>query len=238
MRLLSFCTALSGVLAAAGALAAPSYPFDRYQVILDRQPFGEAAAPASDTASAPTADMLFARTLRLCALIELADGTVRAGIVDTQTKSTFYLRPGESEEGLDLLSVDLEDEVATVRKGGLTVDLKMEGGSAAAAARPPPVTAVTRRMTYAERRRMRAAPPATNPGTPGGASAPVVAQPAPPPPQPRLTGKALEKHLREYQLEVIRQGLPPLPIPLTPQQDAQLVKEGVLPPLQAGSGGP
>ena len=34
-------------------------------------------------------------------------------------------------------------------------------------------------------------------------------------------------------MEVIRQGLPPLPIPLTPEQDSQLVKEGVLPPQPA-----
>jgi len=33
-------------------------------------------------------------------------------------------------------------------------------------------------------------------------------------------------------MEVIRQGLPPLPIPLTPEMDAQLVSEGVLPPME------
>ena len=55
---------------------------------------------------------------------------------------------------------------------------------------------------------------------------------AEPPPQPKYTGEELEKHLKEYQMEVIRQGLPPLPIPLTPDMDDQLVKEGVLPPAQ------
>lgn len=32
-------------------------------------------------------------------------------------------------------------------------------------------------------------------------------------------------------MEVIRQGLPPLPVQLTPDRDAQLVAEGLLPPL-------
>lgn len=39
----------------------------------------------------------------------------------------------------------------------------------------------------------------------------------------------IEKHLLEYQMEVIRQGLPALPIPLPPEQEAQLIKEGHLP---------
>ena len=51
----------------------------------------------------------------------------------------------------------------------------------------------------------------------------------------RLTGEVLQKHLQEYQMELIRAGGakgPPLAIPLTPEMDAQLVKEGVLPPLE------
>ena len=33
-------------------------------------------------------------------------------------------------------------------------------------------------------------------------------------------------------MEAIRQGLPPLPLELTPEQDDQLVAEGVLPPQE------
>jgi len=47
----------------------------------------------------------------------------------------------------------------------------------------------------------------------------------------------LEKHLQEYQVERIRKGLPPLPVPLTKEMDDQLVKDGVLPPVNAGSNG-
>jgi hypothetical protein len=70
------------------------------------------------------------------------------------------------------------------------------------------------RPDYTTRRRMRAAPE----------------PPPPPPPEPKYTGEELQKHLENYQLEVIRQGLPPLPIPFTPEMDRKLVEEGILPP--------
>ena len=41
------------------------------------------------------------------------------------------------------------------------------------------------------------------------------------------------KGVREYQMELIRKGLKPLPIPLTTEMDDQLVREGVLPPVEA-----
>ncbi len=40
----------------------------------------------------------------------------------------------------------------------------------------------------------------------------------------------IRKNLEQYQMEVIRSGLPPLPFPLTQEMDDQLVKEGILPP--------
>jgi hypothetical protein len=43
----------------------------------------------------------------------------------------------------------------------------------------------------------------------------------------------LERKLQEYQMDLIRQGKTPLPmVPLTPEMDAQLVEEGVLPPQE------
>lgn len=43
----------------------------------------------------------------------------------------------------------------------------------------------------------------------------------------------IQQHLQSYQKELIKQGLPPLPIPLTAKTDAELVQEGVLPPITA-----
>jgi hypothetical protein len=45
----------------------------------------------------------------------------------------------------------------------------------------------------------------------------------------------IQAHLQNYQKELIRQGLPPLPIPLTAKTDDELVKEGTLAPLPAGT---
>jgi len=59
---------------------------------------------------------------------------------------------------------------------------------------------------------------------PGGESIPAFT----------LTDKEIEEHLRRINMQAIRAGKPPLPIQLTPEEDAQLVKEGVLTP--AGNG--
>ena len=42
----------------------------------------------------------------------------------------------------------------------------------------------------------------------------------------------VRENLREYQMAVIRAGMPPLPIPLTAEMDDTLVKEGILPPAE------
>ncbi len=72
-----------------------------------------------------------------------------------------------------------------------------------------------RRMSYAERRRQRMLE----------RQKPVEV------PKPMYTGEELEKHLQDYQMQVIREGLPPLPVQLSSDRDAQLVAEGFLPPV-------
>ena len=64
------------------------------------------------------------------------------------------------------------------------------------------------------------------------------AQPAPQPAVPQENPaeaaqrrQEIRENLQEYQMEVIRSGMPPLPIPLTEEMDAQLVAEGVLEPI-------
>ena len=42
----------------------------------------------------------------------------------------------------------------------------------------------------------------------------------------------VRENLREYQMAVIRAGMPPLPIPLTAEMDDKLVEEGILPPAE------
>ena len=45
-----------------------------------------------------------------------------------------------------------------------------------------------------------------------------------------ISGEELQRHLEDYQMQVVQRGLPPLPVPLTPELESRLVEEGVLPP--------
>lgn len=48
----------------------------------------------------------------------------------------------------------------------------------------------------------------------------------------QLEGSEMDRQLQEYQIQAIREGREPLPIPLTPEADEQLVREGLLPPAE------
>jgi len=217
-KLLSF---LALPLLAAAARADETADFSRYQVIMDRKPFG--VAPPVPVAPPPplTAEQSFARTLRLSGMWQRGDGSVRVAIIDANGNRNLYLSVGEMEEGIELVSVDQQSEEAVLRKGTEMAVLKISSGEVQPLTQEQQQQRLTQdqaqRMSYAERRKERER---------------QRQQPPPPPPEPVYTGAELEKHLQEYQMEVIRQGLPPLPLPLTPEMDAQLVSEGVLPPMQ------
>ena len=203
----------------------PAPAFDHYQGILDRKPFGDLPPPvvAQPTPGPPPEPP--AKYFRLCSIVQGDDGTLKVGFIDSRGNKAVILQPGETDDGLKLLEANYEKENATVELGTeiQILDLKSGNAAPAVAGQPPPmITAAAPQVpappqqsipTYAERRRQR-----------------LLEQNEPAaPPQPKYTGEALQQHLKDYNMEVIRQGLPPLPIPLTPEQDAQLVKEGVLP---------
>lgn len=195
--------------------------FSRYQVILDRKPFGVAPPPPVVAPPPLTAEQSFARTLRLSAIWENPDGSIRVGIIDANGNRNYFLGVGDVEDGVELVSADYKNEEAVLRKGTEMAVLKLSSGEIQPLTQEQQQQRLTQdqaqRMSYAERRKERER---------------QRQQPPPPPPQPVYTGAELEKHLQEYQMEVIRQGLPPLPLPLTPEMDAQLVSEGVLPPVE------
>ena len=156
----------------------------------------------------------------LSGIYEEDDGAMRAAIVDKKDNRYFSLVVGESEEGIELLDVDYEEGEAVLKKGDEVVVLRMGGADASqvltsAEQESRMKEATERRLSYAERRRQRML----------ARQQPVEV------PKPIYTGEELERHLQDYQMEVIRQGLPPLPVQLTPDRDAQLVAEGLLPPL-------
>jgi len=209
--------------------------FSRYQVILDRRPFGEPPAVVEEPAapSRPSGPSYFER-VRLVAITTSRGGT-RVGFVDNNVTParTYFLFVGDAEDQFRVLSADYESETALVERDGEQRTLRMGGGGGVqprttpgpgmiaggarpvtgddrdAARRGRPIGRISegrRQRMEEERRRMEHVP--------------------------ELTGAVLERHLQEYNLQVIREGMPPLPIPLTPEQDAQLVEEGVLPPLE------
>ena len=209
--------------ACAGAFADSAVrPFSDYQVILDRKPFGAPPDRSQEPERVVPVSESFAASLQLSNIYELDDGNLRAAIVDRKDNSFFSLMIGEaSDGGIELVDADYDKGEAVLKKGEEVVVLTMGGGEStgqvlsSAEVQDRQKQAEERRMSYAERRRQRQ----------------LERMKAPEAPQPLLTGEALEQHLQDYQMEVIRQGMPPLPVQLTPDRDAQLVAEGFLPPV-------
>jgi hypothetical protein len=211
-------------LAVAGSMAhADVPPFDRYQVILTRKPFGAPPPPQTIQEQAkPQADS-FAKSLRLSMIVETDEGDMRVGFVDNRSGLSYMLVAGEAQDGIELISASFEEEEAVLRNGEEMALLKLSSGSfeeIAPSDQAARIEQARNRPSYAERRRARME------------QIQKEQEEAQKPVEPKYTGEDLTKHLYEYQMEVIRQGLPPLPIPLTPEQDDQLVAEGYLPPAQ------
>lgn len=215
------CVAL-GCASAWAALPAMR-PFEDYQVILDRKPFGTPPPASQEPERVIPVGESFAASLQLSGISEMDDGNLRVAVTDKKDNSYFTLVLGEKDEGLgiELIDVDYEQEKATLQKDGQVVVLSMRDTAGGEVVPPSEVQerkkqAEERRLSYAERRRLRMLE----------RQKPVEV------PKPLYTGEELEKHLQEYQMEVLRGGsLPPLPVQLTAENDAKLVAEGVLPPV-------
>lgn len=223
---------LAGLVAGMASASNPPPAFDRYQPILDRRPFGDVVVLTSaDTNGASAAIVVGpggeALGLRACSLIVVDGIGPRAGLVEVKTSKSYFLTPGETQDGIKLVSVDYATEEIVIQRGSEMAVLRLkEAGTSEKKPVGASTLATAARLSFEERRkafeRQRTPPPA----------------PPTTPPAPRLQGAELEKHLQQYQMEVIRQGMPPLPIPLTPEMDKQLVQEGVLPAqVQVGTQG-
>ena len=202
------------------ASAAPR-PFADYQVILDRKPFGTPPDRSKEPERVIPVSESFAAQMVLSGIYELDDGSIKVAVTDKRNNSYFSLLVGEKDDslGIELIDADYEKEEAVLKKGEEVVVLKMGGASETQVLSTPEKNdrirqAEERRLSYAERRRQRM----------------LERQKPLEVPKPTLTGAELEKHLQDYQMEVIRKGMPPLPVQLSPDRDAQLVAEGYLPP--------
>lgn len=196
-------------------------PYEDYQVILDRKPFGAPLDRSLEPERVVPVSESFAAQMVLSGVYELDDGNLRVAVTDKKNNSYFALMVGEkSDQGIELIDADYEAGEAILKKGSESVKLTMSGESGSAMLSTTELQdrvkqAEERRLSYAERRRQRMLE----------RQKPVEI------PKPTFTGEELEKHLQDYQMQVIREGLPPLPVQLTPDRDAQLVSEGYLPPV-------
>jgi hypothetical protein len=201
--------------------------FTRYQLILDRKPFGDSAAAAAVAAAAAAANPNqppLSSILKLVAL-EADDetGILQAGIVDLAGKKNHYLNVGDEEDGIKLIKAEYKADRALVRKGDQEEWLTLGAGpkTPVPAGNPnPPEVAQRQKFLDMMKARSHTSPAATPP-------------PAPTPPVPSRNITELKEHYRKLNMDLIRAGGkkgPPLPIRLSPEDDATLVKEGVLPP--------
>jgi hypothetical protein len=247
LRIILGCLIVAAAASVLGA-AQPDYSdFERYQVILNRKPFGEPPVQAAPQPILipPGSQQDPLRNIRLSSLTFQESYGIRIGLVDIagNPPKSHFLEIGEStDEGIKVLDADMELEGVVLEKDGIKRWFQMSGGGAGSAGTPGPVAAAG------------AIPP-----PPGQAPAVKGSGPANLPEsyierlkkrraearklmeepvdkdKPALTGEALEKHLQEYNLDLIRKAArgeeagPPLPIQLTPEQDRILVEEGVLP---------
>ncbi len=198
----------------------------RYQLIVERSPFGAEAvnvAPEPSAANAPAVKQA-QQQLRLCFLLKSdTTGEVRAGFQNLKASKgepkSVILMEGESFRSMKLTRIDLEGSSATLEYNGSPVLFELTKATPAKPANKQAANQPTRRFGGGFRSR-------TQPET--------SAQP----PEPELTPEEraariaeIRAKLQEQQMDIIRKGQPPLPIPLTQDMDDQLVAEGYLPPV-------
>ncbi len=199
----------------------------------------------------------FARHLRLTFMVREARGVIRVGIVNEREKKNYFMQRGDREDGMELIRVDYDEERVLLRHEDEDAWLSMRGdpleagraGSISPDSASPSPGAAPSTSRY------------RRPRTPDSSRAALTREeyertraerPAPQPPRAVLRRRQAQREdmpdipdgatpeerrqlLREYNLDLIRAGGekgPPLPIQLTEEEDTQLVREGVLPPME------
>jgi hypothetical protein len=207
--------------------SATEYKPERYEVILDRSPFGAdplaGSAAAANTAAldkaAAAAAAALEKNFRLSFLLESQDGEIRAGFQNLKPKkgepSSSIILVGESFMGMKLKGIDFFNSEATLEHNGKAVIFQLSKAPVAKAAAKKPAQP-QRRFGGGFRKQE---PKPVKPKEPELS-----------PEEQRIRREEIRANLQDYQMEVIRSGMPPLPLPLTQEMDDQLVAEGILPP--------
>ena len=211
--------------ASAMSAFAVDYARERYDLIVERSPFGEEVViypgveQAAEDRAAAAAAQKYAKEMRLCYLLETESGDVRAGFQNLKAQKgdpkSIMLMVGESFKGMKLSAIDLSRASATLTLNGKPVTFELAKAPSAATKSAPKAPATPQRRFGGGFRRQE----------PQKAAEPELS-----PEEQAKKREEVRENLRQYQMEVIRAGMPPLPIPLTQDMDDQLVAEGVLPP--------
>lgn len=99
------------------------HEFSRYQVILDKKPFGEVTPSEVALPQAALVDAI-AKELEMKSIID--DGTgIRIGLLDKKTNKNISLGVGENYDGIQVVSVNYDNEEAVLKKGGETAVVKL-----------------------------------------------------------------------------------------------------------------
>ena len=110
--------------AALAAHAVTTTDFSRYQVVLDRKPFGEVAPIVVPGAADLAAAESFAKDYEMKAIIDDGD-KIQVCVLDKKTNKHIYLDIGQEISGMQLVSVNYDKEEAVLKMGVETTVIKL-----------------------------------------------------------------------------------------------------------------
>ena len=115
------------------------YNRSRYEVIVERSPFGEELPMDEFRTQDPTVQQMM-KELRLCFLLQGQSGEVRAGFENLKAKKgepkSVLLMEGESYRAMTLVGIDIRNSTATLEYRGKNIRFDLKKSTVAAVASP------------------------------------------------------------------------------------------------------
>jgi hypothetical protein len=205
-----------------GCVQAANVDLGKYRLILDKELLGRdkpEVQPIKPTPRPPVSRASWADDYQMTMITQdNQTGKIRVGLQHLKNNTALLLIEGDNEfnKAYQIESANFDNASVRVRYQGVVHEFRLQEG-----ANPTPEKPTIRRNSPTIRSSSNNSNQRVN----------VESAEPPPVPTPRFRSREeLETHLKSVQMDAIRTGKPPLPIPLTPAMDDQLVKEGVLPP--------
>lgn len=204
-----------------------------YQIILDKQLLGS-VRQVTPPAVAPPVNVpapAWSQNYRMTMMTQDGrDGSIRVGLQNLQDQTSLLLIEGKDRyEDFALVSANITQGSAQISYKGVSHRFDLQSGPGVTRREPAGRnTPETRQSSSPRTPSTRSSSSPRTSGRNRGEEKPTL--------QIRrfASREELQEHLKQQQMDAIRTGKPPLPIPLTPEMDQQLVQEGVLPPQPSG----